>query len=42
MKTQALGELGQSEQKRRRFRSVESIDQGLRDKRLQQVSFALG
>lgn len=42
MKIQALGEPGQSVREERGFRSVESIEEGLRDKRLQQVSFALG
>ena len=35
-------ELRKSEQEERVFRSVESIKEGMRDKRLQQVSFALG
>ena len=42
MTVQCLGETGRSEDKERRFRRVESIEEGLRDERLQQVSFALG
>ena len=37
-----IGELGPGTDEARRFRSVESIEEGLRDQRLQQVSFALG
>ena len=37
-----VDETGQSENEERRFRTVESIEDGLRDERLQQVSFALG
>ena len=42
MTVQRLNETGRSGDKKRRFRTVESIEEGLRDERLQQVSFALG
>ena len=42
MTVQCLSETGRSEDKERRFRTVESIEEGLRDERLEQVSFALG
>ena len=42
MTVQSLSETGQSKNMKRRFRTVESIEEGLRDERLQQVSFALG
>jgi hypothetical protein len=42
MKVEILRESGPNEEEGREFRSVESIEEGLRDKRLQQVSFALG
>lgn len=42
MTVQCLSETGQSENEEWRFRMVESIEEGLRDERLQQVSFALG
>ncbi len=42
MTVQCLSEAGLSGDEERRFRTVETIEEGLRDQRLQQVSFALG
>jgi len=42
MTTPGSSNLRNNRQEERVFRSVESIEEGLRDKRLEQVSFALG
>ena len=42
MRVRCRRESGRNEDKEGRVRTVESIEEGLRDERLEQVSFALG